>query len=100
MVARSGAACHLDVGDAVADVIAADDLSYDHGKCRWCHRPADAKLAERAGQPTHMASLIDQSSMLDHADFVDAVGEQVSPVFDPDGGLAKPQVASVDVSDP
>jgi hypothetical protein len=47
-----------------------------------------------------MASLIDQSAILDNADFINAVGEQVSAVFDPDGGLAKRQIASVDISDP
>jgi hypothetical protein len=47
-----------------------------------------------------VAALVDQSSVPDDADFVDAVGEQKPSIFDPDSGLAKLKVASVDISDP
>ena len=59
-----------------------------------------AHIPTDLSDPQSVASFVDQPSVPDQAELVDAVREQVSPVFDPDGGPTKRQVASVDVSDP
>ncbi len=46
------------------------------------HRRRDAQLREGAGQPLHMAPLIDDAAAPDLADLVDTVGELIAAILD------------------
>src|SRR5258708_20662642 len=78
-VARRGAAADLQVDDAVAHAVAADDLAHHRLERRLAHRPGDAQLAERASQPLQMRRLVDQRAAAAGDDLVDGTGELEAP---------------------
>ena len=97
MVAPRHAARDLQIDDAVADAIAPDRL-VQHGAERGKrHRHRDAKLAERALQPLHVAALVDEAPLAHLAHLVDAVGELVAAVLDVHARVAVRQVTAVHI---
>ncbi len=61
------------------------------------HRLGDAQFTQRALQPRQMTRRVDQPAVADLADLIDAVGELIAAILDVDAGVARRQIAAVDI---
>src|SRR6266545_846616 len=97
MVAARDPAGDLHVDDAVVHAVPPDAFAHHEPQGRWCHRPGDLQLTERAPQAIEVAPLVDHPAAPDLAQLVNAVGELVAAILDMDHGVAPRQIATVDI---
>jgi len=79
--------------------VAAHDLVQDGRQRRLRHRHGDAQFRQRAPQPFQVAAFVDQPTLADLADLVDAVGELIAAVLDVDRRRRERTIAAVDIGD-
>ncbi len=98
MVAPGDAARHLQIEQAVADVIAAECLANHMDQRRATHRPGNSQLAERTVEAIEMPCQIDDQPMANLADLIDAIGKLIATVFDMNHGVAVLDVTTIHIS--
>ena len=99
MVAGRSTARYLQVDDAVAHPIAAQNLAGHQPERTAGERQIHPEFAERTLEPVQVRLLVDHPPAAYGGNLVDPVGELVTPVLDMNVGLVVGQVAAVHVCD-
>jgi hypothetical protein len=97
MIAPCDAARHLQVEQAIADMIAAERLANDMDQRRAVHRPGDPQLTERTVETIEMPGQIDDQPMTNLANLIDAIGKLKAAIFDVNHGVAVSDVTTIHI---
>jgi hypothetical protein len=97
MVAGGNAARRLHIDVAVLDFVSHHDFPDDIGKRAGPQGRSDLQLGKRIGKPVEVPLLVNESATKYFADFIDAVGKLIAPVFDVDHGIAAREIAAIHI---
>src|SRR5690606_24316064 len=97
MVAPRDAPCDLKVDDSLRDAVAADHLADDDPERPLRDRHLQPDRTERSSKALEMTWLPEGPAAADRDHLVDSVGELISAVLHMDHGIAKRDIAAVDI---